>query len=125
MGRQPTHIDWAEFDALCAQQCTQKEISEWFNCSVDTIDRAIKKEKKCGFAEYFSRKRCRGFVSLRKKQFEVALTGNVGMLVWLGKNYLDQTDKLETSNKELAKMPTDDLVKLARNLSDTLDKENK
>lgn len=31
--------------------------------------------------------------SLRLKQFEVALSGNVTMLIWLGKQYLGQTDR--------------------------------
>ena len=31
-------------------------------------------------------------VELGKKQWEVAMEGDVTMLVWLGKNYLGQTD---------------------------------
>lgn len=32
--------------------------------------------------------------SLRRKQFELAMKGNVTMLIWLGKNCLGQTDKI-------------------------------
>ena len=32
-------------------------------------------------------------VELRKKQFEMAMDGNVQMLIWLGKQYLGQSDK--------------------------------
>jgi len=32
---------------------------------------------------------------LKRKQIQVALTGNVSMLIWLGKQYLEQKDKME------------------------------
>lgn len=35
--------------------------------------------------------------SLRKKQLQIALKGNVVMLIWLGKQYLGQVDKVNTS----------------------------
>lgn len=38
--------------------------------------------------------------SLRRKQFEVAMGGNVSMLIWLGKQYLDQRDRTEVSGGE-------------------------
>lgn len=34
-------------------------------------------------------------MSLRRKQIDVALGGNTVMLIWLGKQYLDQADKLD------------------------------
>ena len=34
---------------------------------------------------------------LKMKQIKVALSGNVSMLIWLGKQYLDQKDKMEES----------------------------
>ena len=92
-------IDWDQFDKLCGIQCTEEEIAVWFNCSVDTIERAIKKEKKITFAEYFAQKRGKGKVALRRKQMEVALAGNITMLIWLGKQYLDQKDKQEHSGE--------------------------
>ena len=37
---------------------------------------------------------------LKRKQIEVAMNGNVVMLIWLGKQYLGQADKIE-GNGEL------------------------
>ena len=34
---------------------------------------------------------------LKRKQIQVALSGNVSMLIWLGKQYLEQKDKMEES----------------------------
>lgn len=38
-----------------------------------------------------------GKTSLRRKQFAEAMKGNTTMLVWLGKQYLDQKDKHEVA----------------------------
>ena len=39
-----------------------------------------------------------GRISLRRAQFEKALSGNVVMQIWLGKQHLDQRDKIEQTN---------------------------
>ena len=36
-----------------------------------------------------------GKISLRRAQFEKAIGGNVAMMIWLGKQHLDQRDKIE------------------------------
>lgn len=77
-------------------QCTLREIAAWFDVSIDTIERACIREKKMQFAEYFDKKRRRGLISLRRKQMDVALSGNTTMLIWLGKQYLDQSEKVES-----------------------------
>jgi hypothetical protein len=93
MARPRIEIDWDQFDKLCAIQATLTDIAAWFSCSVDTIERAVKREQKMSFAEYFAIKRGRGKIGLRRKQYEVAMAGNVPMLIWLGKQYLDQSEK--------------------------------
>ena len=37
-------------------------------------------------------------IALRKKQIEMAMDGNVQMLIWLGKQYLGQQDKQEVEH---------------------------
>lgn len=95
MGRPVIEIDFKEFEKLCALACTQVEIAEWFDCSPDTIDRRVKEHYGETFAEVFKKKSSKGKISLRRKQFEVALTGNVTMLIWMGKQLLGQSDKQE------------------------------
>ncbi len=92
MARPRIEIDWSDFDKLCVMQATLEEIASWFGCSVDTIERAVKRKAKMGFAEYFTQKAGRGRVSLRRKQYEMALAGDRTMLIWLGKQYLKQTE---------------------------------
>jgi ATP-dependent exoDNAse (exonuclease V) alpha subunit len=99
-GRPLTSIDWKVFDELCAMQCSQREIAHWFRCSEDTIDRAVNREKNMGFAEYFEQKRTPGKICLRRKQYEVAMAGNIAMLIWLGKQWLGQSEKVQAIESE-------------------------
>ena len=46
------------------------------------------------FSEVFKRKRGKGKISLRRSQFQLAQT-NPTMAIWLGKQWLGQTDKQE------------------------------
>ncbi len=106
-GRPRKEIDWVEFDDLCRVQCTLAEISAHFSVSEDTIERRVFEQYGTTFAELFAQKRKAGFVSLRRKQFELAMMGNPTMLIWLGKQVLGQSDqthlRAEVSCKE--KMP--------------------
>ena len=107
MARPRIKIDWDQFDKLAALQCTLKDIAGWFNCSEDTIELACKREKKMRFTEYYNKKRSSGLVSLRRKQYEKAMEGNVVMLIWLGKQYLGQSEKVDHNpeNKSDAIIP--------------------
>lgn len=95
MARPRIEINWVEFDKLCGIQCTLREIASWFECSEDTIERAVEREKEMRFADYFEQKKGKGKISLRRKQYEVAMSGDRSMLIWLGKQYLNQSDKLQ------------------------------
>lgn len=85
-------IDWEQFDKLCHIQCTLREISNWFSCSEDTIERRVKEHSGLKFADYYDQKRSKGLVSIRRKQYEVAMSGSIPLLIWLGKQYLGQSD---------------------------------
>ena len=88
-------IDWKRVDAMCAIQCTGQEIADVLGFSYNTLVRACEREQGVLFEEYFAQKRSSGKSSLRRKQYSIAMNGNPTMLVWLGKNWLGQTDKSE------------------------------
>lgn len=67
--------------------CTNEQIATIVGCSADTIERR--------FAGIVEKGREVAKSNLRRKQYEVAMSGNVGMLIWLGKQYLGQSDKQE------------------------------
>jgi hypothetical protein len=89
--------DWKIFDALCFAQATLEEIALYYAVSSRTIERAVQRAKKTTFVRYYGQKRVGGNVSLRRKQMELAMKGNVTMLIWLGKQYLGQTDKQQVA----------------------------
>ena len=112
MGRPKIEIDVEEFEKLCGIQCTLVEISAWFRCTEDTIETWAKATYGVTFSEIYKQKRGVGKISLRRRQYQVAVNdGNPTMLIWLGKQYLDQSDKNESKNETTLK------VEEANNLS--------
>lgn len=125
MARPRIPIDKQTFEKLCGLQCTEQEIADWFNCSVDTIERFCKRTYKMRFAEVFSQKRSIGKISLRRMQWKLA-EKSAPMAIFLGKNYLGQTDErkqqveLTAQEREQTKL---DCI-LAQIISDDDDEES-
>lgn len=99
MARPLKQIDKREFELLCGLQCTQVEIADFFDCDVDTIQSWCKREYKLSFSEVFRRKRGKGKISLRRKQWKLADT-SPAMAIFLGKQILDQRDNFSIDIQE-------------------------
>jgi hypothetical protein len=99
MARPQIEIDKDIFENLCKIQCTLIEIANVFDCCDETIERWCKRTYEMGFAEAFKRFSVDGKIALRRYQFRMAET-NVAMAIWLGKQWLGQTDKQETVSTE-------------------------
>jgi len=89
-----TDRQWLEFEELCALQCTQAEICEWFKITEKTLTRLLKTKYHLPFSQVFQQKRSKGLISLRRSQYQMAKT-KPAMAIFLGKNYLGQKDKQE------------------------------
>lgn len=111
MGRKYKEIDKKQFENLCALQCTLEEISGFFEVDEDTLNAWCKREYNCTFSDAFKQKREKGKISLRRYQFQQA-EKNPTMAIWLGKNYLDQTDETKIG------INIEDLTPLADLLND-------
>jgi len=88
-------INWDEFDKLVSYQCTQREIAAFFDCSVDALDDACKRDLGVSLADIWDKREFSGRVRLRKIQFEIAESksqGSAAMAIWLGKVILGQRD---------------------------------
>lgn len=101
MSRPLIEIDWDQVDRMCEYHCTGEEQAGILGIDYDTLNSACKREKGCGFSDYFKQKASGGKMSLRRRQFTAAMDGNSTMLVWLGKNWLGQTDQPETEAQDL------------------------
>lgn len=91
MARPRTEIDQKQFESLCGLQCTQEEIASFFHCSEDTVTRWCKRTYGTSFAEVYKKKSANGKISLRRAQFRLA-EKNASMAIFLGKQYLGQSD---------------------------------
>lgn len=91
MARPRIQIDQKEFEKLCELQCTLKEIADFFECSVDTIERFCKRTYKDSFANVYDKKSSKGKISLRRTQFKLA-NKSAAMAIFLGKKVLGQND---------------------------------
>ena len=86
-GRPRIIVDEDAILELASKGRILSEIASYCGVSVDTITR--------NYAELVKRGRSIMEGSLRNKQYEIAMTGNPTMLIWLGKQYLEQSDKSE------------------------------
>ena len=78
-----------QVEKLASFGLTNKEIAEALGYDDTTLKRKFENFLIKGKANLKQR--------LKRKQIQVALGGNVSMLIWLGKQYLDQKDKMEES----------------------------
>ena len=99
-GRPKIEVNYDMIKKLASIFCTGEEIADILEISYDTLERRIKSKYKCSFADYIKKYNNTGKASLRRMQFKSAEAGNATLQVWLGKQYLGQTDKQEIDYTE-------------------------
>lgn len=96
-GRPRKEIDKIQFEKLCSLQCTLNEIAGVMECSEDTIERWCNRVYDMNFADVYKKYSAAGKMSLRRAQFRLA-ERSAAMAIFLGKNYLGQTDNVVVEN---------------------------
>ncbi len=117
MSRPKTAIDWEKVNEYLKAQCSKTSIAEVLGINVETLYRRCKEEFNIGFDAYSQQKRSEGKEALRKLQYDTAFgkvnekyieklkdtiyicEPNTTMMIWLGKQYLEQSDKVEAKNQ--------------------------
>jgi hypothetical protein len=89
-GRPRIQLDERQVEALAQIQCTWAEMAVVLGCSETAL--------RTNYAELIKKGRENGKTSLRRVQYTKAMEGNIGMLIWLGKQYLGQAEKREYSS---------------------------
>lgn len=97
MARPKKLIDYDVVEKLASIQCTQEEIANFLDVSVRTLQRDEE------FCRIYKKGQDNGKMSLRRTQFRLA-EHNVTMAIWLGKQYLGQSDKQEV-NTNITNLP--------------------
>jgi DNA-binding CsgD family transcriptional regulator len=83
-----------QVEKLANYGLTNKEIAEALGYDDSTLKRK--------FENFLTKGRANLKKRLKKKQIDVAMQGNVSMLIWLGKQYLDQSEKVvETGDYQI------------------------
>lgn len=80
-------LDEVELEKLALMQCTTAEIASWFKVSPDTIER--------NYAAIIKRGREIGAMSMKRRLFQKVQDGDLGAIVWFGKNFCNMSDKVE------------------------------
>jgi hypothetical protein len=111
-GRKELHLCGKDVYDLAKINCSQEEIANIVGCSVDTL---VNK-----FSEVIESGRVMMRQSLKRKQYQMAMEGDRTMLIWLGKQYLGQTEKIDkriegnVSNVAISVYQPDDIPALAQ-----------
>lgn len=85
-------IDKKKFEELCEIQCSIEDIANYFDCDVEYIKNWVKETYNEEFDIIYEKKSIKGKVQIREAQFKLA-EKNVSMAIWLGKQYLGQTEE--------------------------------
>ncbi len=96
MARKKIEVDPEQVRALARLGCTWDEIAGVLKIARTTLVFRMKEKK---FRDAYDQGVAEGDVSLRRAQYDSAMKGKTGMLVWLGKNRLNQADRVETKNE--------------------------
>lgn len=86
----------AQVHALGKIQCTTKEAAAVLSVTEKTFIVFLQRFKKA--QEAFENGKEAGRASLRRQQWKLAESGHAAMQIWLGKQYLSQTDKNSTEH---------------------------
>lgn len=101
MARPRKEIDEELLYKLAVIHCTMQEMVDIIGVSEDTLKRR--------YAGIIAKGKAEGKQRLRRKQVEVAMSGNAVMLIWLGKNLLGQSDTPVQEEDKTVLPWTDDL----------------
>lgn len=122
MARPRKDIKPEQVESLAAINCSYAEIAAVVGCDVSMLNRRFK--------QVIQKGREQGKSSLKRKMWETAMGGNVTMMIWLSKQMLGYTDKIEQKQyankieeiKKMESMPTQELVKETKIEMDKLEK---
>ncbi len=111
MARPKVEIDPEQVKKLAAIHCATEEVARWFGVHKRTLERR--------FAAYIDAGRNQGKMSLRRKRWELAMGGNVALILFLSKVVLGESDK-EPEAKQVAQPHADEVKRLTERLESVI-----
>jgi hypothetical protein len=111
-GRPRKEIDWLLLESLMTRNaglnyCAERQVMRWqeevnfktMKAAREVIERRIQERFRMTFTEFKDQKIEPMRLSLFDKQYDMAMKGNVSLLIWLGKQMLGQSDKQDSTIK--------------------------
>lgn len=124
-GRAKGHIDWSQFEKLCALQCSQVEIASILNISPGNLRDRVQDYYQHPYDVVCASFREVGKVSLRRNQFKMS-EQNAAMAIWLGKQWLGQKEQAQVMEVPIElKKNFEDLMSQIRSTQKDLNMEDK
>ena len=99
--RELTPEDLKAIKQLAISQASQNEICGYLHINRQVLQREFLASTGETLETFLDAHRNKGRGMIRIKQFDSAMSGNVGMLVWLGKQYLEQSDKMDNNQANI------------------------
>jgi len=99
LGRPRAPINWEEVDKLLIYGSSGVQVAAFLGIDRVTLyDRCVK-DRGVDYTTYSTEKRQKGNSLLLGKQFQAAMGGNTTMLIWLGKQRLDQSEQPQSKQE--------------------------
>ena len=93
VGRPKVDIDWDKVGKMLEAGATAEGIAATIGIDRSQLYRRCEADNNVVFTTFSQEKRAKGDELLRTKQFQVAMSGDKTMLIWLGKQRLGQAEK--------------------------------
>lgn len=117
--RSEKKMDAAELELAYQAQCTEEEVAAFFGMSVGGLRAEIEANEELKAA--MERGPLAGRAAIRMAQFQQAAGGDKDMLKWAGKQYLGQSERVEsTERRELIDVDPERLATMAIFLGECL-----
>ena len=98
-GSKAKSIDWNVVINMVTIGCTQNEICKILDVHKETLRKRCLKERDQTWGVFYDRYKCEGNMGLRKSLRVAANDGNTQVLIFLAKNELDMSERVETKTK--------------------------
>lgn len=95
MGRPKIEINDKLFDILIQLPLIKEDIAKCLGCGIDTLQTYCQKRFGTTFSVLSEQNRQTFRKNIIGKQYEMAMKGDRCMLIWLGKQYCGQSEKIE------------------------------
>ena len=123
-GRKRAVINWDEVSKFIMAGSNGMQIAAYIGICEDTLYSRCREDNKKDFSLFLTEQRQKGNTYLLGKQYQVAMGGNVSMLIWLGKQRLGQREPEIIQKDPENKCTFNDWKQEQKNGSNT-DTENK